>query len=126
MSPPVLSPIMILKSLQPQEKPLPDVPPNLRKPTAGRKTRSPFSTWQLSSLEEAYREKTGYLPVIEREELAGRLGVKESQVRTWFQNRRARERRGTRKKKREDTQNISSTVNQNISFWPVYSPYLCL
>lgn len=52
-----------------------------------RKSRTVFSEKQLNSLEQTFFEKK-YLSTLDRVNLAESLGLTESQVKTWFQNRR--------------------------------------
>ncbi|XP_065427581.1 homeobox protein MSX-1-like isoform X1 [Chrysemys picta bellii] len=59
---------------------------------ASRSPRVPFSAAQIGVLESSYRQ-TRYLSSGQVGELAALLGLSETQVKIWFQNRRARERR---------------------------------
>lgn len=52
-----------------------------------RKLRTVFTEKQLDGLESKFADKK-YLSVPDRMELAGRLELSETQVKTWFQNRR--------------------------------------
>ena len=52
-----------------------------------RKARTAFSDGQLQLLETTF-EQHKYLSVEERGSLARRLGLSDTQVKTWFQNRR--------------------------------------
>ena len=52
-----------------------------------RKARTAFSDGQLQLLEATF-EQHKYLSVEERGNLARRLGLSDTQVKTWFQNRR--------------------------------------
>ena len=57
---------------------------NLKK---NRKSRTAFTDYQLNSLEKSF-EKHKYLSVQDRIELAARLNLTDTQVKTWYQNRR--------------------------------------
>ncbi|PKU43545.1 protein very kind [Limosa lapponica baueri] len=53
----------------------------------GRRLRTAFSAEQLSTLESSFQRQR-YLGAAERRRLAGRMGLSEVQIKTWFQNRR--------------------------------------
>ena len=58
-----------------------------RKPGVDRKPRQAYSSKQLERLEEEFKADK-YLSVSKRLELSMALNLTETQIKTWFQNRR--------------------------------------
>ncbi|XP_048746088.2 homeobox protein EMX2-like [Ostrea edulis] len=80
--------------------------PNLRK---SKRVRTAFSPTQLLQLEHAF-EKNHYVVGQERKELALKLGLSETQVKVWFQNRRTKYKRV--KAEEDMTNSLSKTEDQ--------------
>ncbi|KAK2147379.1 hypothetical protein LSH36_556g02008 [Paralvinella palmiformis] len=67
---------------------------NSLKPKKPRKARTAFTDHQLQTLEQSF-ERQKYLSVQERMELAAKLNLTDTQVKTWYQNRRTKWKRQT-------------------------------
>ncbi|KAF7490274.1 hypothetical protein SSS_08186 [Sarcoptes scabiei] len=81
--------------------------PPFRKP---KRIRTAFSPGQLLKLEQAF-EKNHYVVGNERKQLANHLGLSETQVKVWFQNRRTKHKR--QKQEDEESGSGSGTNDDN-------------
>ncbi|XP_022246361.1 barH-like 2 homeobox protein [Limulus polyphemus] len=115
------------KAKEGDRKPDQKVPSSLT-PKRRRKARTTFTDHQMKTLEERF-ERQKYLNIQDRMEVAAKLHLTDTQVKTWFQNRRTKWKRHTLEVPPLECtaySSFSQLWNQTpFSFWPCsYNNYL--
>ncbi|XP_068678385.1 homeobox protein BarH-like 2 [Montipora capricornis] len=89
------------------------VKPTLRTPSGRRcrKSRTVFTDLQLRVLEKTFSEQK-YLDTSNRSKLAQTLGLNETQVKTWFQNRRMKWKKETNSNNNHDLEAIMNKTDE--------------
>ena len=98
----------------------PSAPNNPRKP------RTIYSSFQLQKLSDYFRVKQ-YLSLSERAELSMALGLSQTQVKIWFQNKRSKVKKIMRGKTPGATADFDTALQPNnfqVPVMPEYTPLL--
>ena len=85
-----------------------------------RRRRTAFTSSQLKSLEEKFHDKK-YLTITERNNLAKTLRLTDTQVKTWFQNRRTK----WKKQMAPDFEATLRWEEMNSMLSPIHTAYPC-
>ncbi|KFM74570.1 Homeotic protein empty spiracle, partial [Stegodyphus mimosarum] len=92
----------------------PDIPAFLLPPfRKAKRIRTAFTASQLMKLESAF-DKNHYVTGNERKQLADNLGLSETQVKVWFQNRRTKQKRKDIEDRERNEKNHSLSINKQI------------
>lgn len=98
-----------------------DHPDEPRLNSKGKKTRKPrtiYTSFQLRELNKRF-ERTQYLALPERAELAAYLGLTQTQVKIWFQNKRSKVKKlmKTGDRREEKPMELSNGAPTSVSLW---------
>lgn len=85
-----------------------------------RRRRTAFTSSQLKSLEQKFRDKK-YLTITERNNLAKSLRLTDTQVKTWFQNRRTK----WKKQMAPEFEASLRWEEANAMFYPIQTVFPC-
>ncbi|XP_013382311.1 barH-like 2 homeobox protein [Lingula anatina] len=98
-----------------------------QKPKKPRKARTAFTDHQLNCLERSF-ERQKYLSVQDRMELAAQLNLTDTQVKTWYQNRRTKWKRQTAVglELLAEAGNYAAVQRmlQSNPYWAAYTPHI--
>lgn len=82
------------------------------------KYRVVYNDHQRMELEKEFTFNNRYITIRRKSELSASLGLSERQIKIWFQNRRAKERKLNKKKAEENAQMEPSTTTAGIGPYP--------